>query len=110
MATRAQNNSKTNSSVSPKDIEASLEQVKADISALTNTLAEYGKGKADDLQTKAKHNSEYALQTSEETIKELRDQIDLLTSKFETQVKEKPMQSIAIAAGVGAFLAFLSRR
>jgi ElaB/YqjD/DUF883 family membrane-anchored ribosome-binding protein len=110
MATRTSNNSKSNSSVSPKDIEAGLELVKADIAALTKTLSAYGKGKVDDLQETATNKSEIALQTSEETLKELRAQVDALTGKFETQIKEKPIQSIAIAAGVGALVAMLTRR
>ena len=110
MATRANNNSKSNSSVSPKDIEAGLEQVKADIAALTNTLSAYGKGKVDDIQATATSKSEVALQSSEETLKELQAQVEVLTGKFEKQVKEKPIQSIAIAAGVGALVAFLARK
>jgi phage-related protein len=89
MATRTSNNSKSNSSVSPKDIEAGLELVKADIAALTKTLSAYGKGKVDDLQETATNKSEIALQTSEETLKELRAQV---------------------AAGVGALVAMITRR
>lgn len=110
MATRTGINSKTNSSVSSKDIEAGLEQVKADIAALTSTLTEYGKSKAQDIQASATNKSELALQSSEETLNELRAQLEILTGKFETQVREKPIQSIAIAAGIGALVAMLSRR
>jgi ElaB/YqjD/DUF883 family membrane-anchored ribosome-binding protein len=110
MATKATNSSRANSSVSQKDIEAGLEQVKNDIAALTDTLAQYGKGKINGIQSAASNKSEIALKSSEETLNELRAQVEQLSGKVETQIKEKPLQSIAIAAGIGALFALIAKR
>ena len=110
MATKATNASRSNSSVSQKDIEASLAQVKDDIAALTDTLAQYGRGKVNGIQSSAARKSEIALKSSEESLNELRAQVEQLSGKIENQIKEKPLQSIAIAAGIGALFAMIARR
>lgn len=110
MATKATNASRANSSVSQKDIEAGLEQVKNDIAALTDTLAQYGQDKISGIQSTASRKSEIALKSSEESFRELRSQVEQLSGKIETQIKEKPLQSIAIAAGIGALFAFIAKK
>lgn len=110
MATRAANASKTKTTVSSKDIEAGLEQVKSDIAMLTDTLAQYGQGKINGIQSTAAEKSEIALKSSEETLNELRAQVEQLSGRVETQIKEKPLQSIAIAAGIGALFALIARK
>jgi len=110
MVAKTANNSKSNSLVSQKDIEAGLEQVKNDIAALTETLSTYGKDKISDARSTAASKSEVALKTSQENLEELRAQVELLSGKVENQIKEKPLQSIAIAAGIGAFIAMIAKR
>lgn len=110
MATKAANNSKSPASVSAKDIEAGIEQVKADLSVLTETLGAYGKGKTDVIKGTLSEKSEVALKSTEEKLEELQAQLGDLSGKLEDQVRQKPIQSLAIAAGIGAFIAFLARK
>jgi ElaB/YqjD/DUF883 family membrane-anchored ribosome-binding protein len=112
MATATQTRSKSNKSngATSADVETSLKQVRADIASLSETLSSYGKGKLGDAQKSASAKSDDVIRASEETLHELRNQVDDLARQLEGRVRAKPIQSLAIAAGVGALISLLVRR
>ena len=92
------------------DLEADIKQLKADIEALTKQLAltgEHGYGAARRAATQGaeqlKVQGDAALDSISATARDLEDQL------MQT-VREKPVTSLAIAAGVGFLVALLARR
>lgn len=95
---------------SQADIELQLQQLREDISALAKAVTAAGTNKADDLKSKARRASNDAMDASAHMIDAARAQAASVEKDLERQIRTKPLQSIAIAAGIGFLFAFLSRR
>jgi ElaB/YqjD/DUF883 family membrane-anchored ribosome-binding protein len=95
---KAENASRANS-----DLEADIRQLKADIEKLTKQLAETGQ-----------HGYGTVRRAATEGVEQLRAQGEAAFKDIEAQVvasvREKPVTSLAIAAGVGFLFALLARR
>ncbi|MCX8567668.1 MULTISPECIES: DUF883 family protein [Hyphomicrobiales] len=92
------------------DLEADIKQLKADIEALTKQLALTGEHGYDAARRAASQGAEQlkvqgdaALESIGATARDLEDQLM-------AAVREKPVTSLAIAAGVGFLVALLARR
>ena len=96
--------------VAAADVQAGLEQVQRDIDNLTRTLARFGKERAGDLKSKTAAKADELSQVSAKALEDLKASAGDLNKQIEARVHEKPMQSLAIAAGVGALIAMLLRR
>ncbi|MFN3507271.1 MAG: YqjD family protein [Allorhizobium sp.] len=81
------------------DVQADLEALRRDIASLTQTVASFGSGKI----RQAGETSQQYMDSARETIMNAEEDI-------EAYVRAKPLQSLAMAAGVGYVLALLSRR
>lgn len=101
----------------PADLEAELAQLREDVARLTEQLAKTG----EQLGRTGEHTLSAARRAATEGAAHLRvkgeEAVDALKSNagdIERQVtdavREKPLTSLAIAAGVGFFFALLSRR
>ncbi len=86
-------------SVSAKDLEERIARVRADVADLGKAVASYGSGKADDLKV-----------AGEDALETLKKELADLEGKVATQVRARPLQSLAIAAGAGVLAALLMRR
>jgi ElaB/YqjD/DUF883 family membrane-anchored ribosome-binding protein len=93
-----------------EDLAADIEQLKADIARLTEQLRETGQ-----------HTYGAARRAASEGVEQLRaqgeaayEQLKANAGDFERQladtVREKPVTSLAVAAGVGFLLALMTRR
>lgn len=87
------------SEASSGDVQADLEALRRDIAALTETVASFGSGKI-----------RQASETSQQYIDSARERFMNVEEDIEAYVRSRPMQSLAMAAGVGYVLALLSRR
>jgi ElaB/YqjD/DUF883 family membrane-anchored ribosome-binding protein len=95
---------------SQADIELQLQQLREDIAALARTVAAAGSNKAEDLKTKARRASNDAMDASAQMMDAAKAQAMSMERDLERQIRTKPLQSVAIAAGVGFLFALLSRR
>jgi ElaB/YqjD/DUF883 family membrane-anchored ribosome-binding protein len=95
---------------SQAEIELQLQQLREDISALAKAVAAAGSNKAEDLKSKARRASNDAMGASAQMMDAARAQAVSIEKDLERQIRTKPMQSVAIAAGIGFLFALLSRR
>lgn len=95
---------------SQADVERQLQQLREDIAALAKAVAAAGSTKADDLKAKAKRASNDAMDASAQMMDAARAQALSMEKDLERQIRTKPLQSVAIAAGIGFLFALLSRR
>ncbi|AMS40543.1 DUF883 family protein [Aminobacter sp. NyZ550] len=92
------------------DLEADIKQLKADIEALAKQLAatgEHGYGAA---RRAAALGAEQMKAQSDAAVEALRSNARDIEDQIMTTVREKPVTSLAIAAGVGFLVALLARR
>lgn len=95
---------------STKDIELQLQQLRDDISNLAKTVAAVGNDKASELKGKARRAANDAADASLNAVEAAREQAASLERDLERQIRLKPIQSVAIAAGAGFLFALLTRR
>ncbi|MHA6645078.1 DUF883 family protein [Mesorhizobium sp. A623] len=92
------------------DMEADIRQLKADIEQLTKQLAatgEHGYGAA---KRAATEGVEQLRAQGEAALGSLRGSAQDIEAQIVASVREKPVTSLAIAAGVGFLFALLTRR
>lgn len=95
---------------SASEIEAQLEQLKRDIAGLTQALADFGSAKLNQAADKASELKENVSEASSEAISGMRSGLEQVQSDVENHIRAKPLQSVAIAAGLGFLFALFSRR
>lgn len=100
----------TSEKVTGSDLEADIRQLKADIEKLTRQLAatgEHGYGAA---RRAAAEGVEQLRAQGEAALGSLRGSAEDIEAQVVAHVREKPITSLAIAAGIGYLFALLSRR
>ncbi len=99
MAAGIENKASTTAGATSGDVQADLEALRRDIASLTQTVASFGSGKI-----------RQAGETSQQYMDNARERFMNAEEDIEAYVRAKPLQSLAMAAGVGYVLALLSRR
>ena len=92
------------------DLEADIKQLKADLEKLAKQMAatrEHGYGTA---RRAAALGAEQLRAQGEAKLDELRENARDIEAQITAHVREKPVTSLAIAAGVGFLFALLARR
>jgi ElaB/YqjD/DUF883 family membrane-anchored ribosome-binding protein len=92
------------------DLEADIRQLRADIAKLTEQLAKTGEHSYGTARRAASEGVEHLRAQGEAAIEGLRSNARDVEDQLTATVREKPITSLAIAAGVGFFFALLSRR
>ena len=95
---------------SSADLEADIRQLRADFAKLVeqlSTTGEHGYGAA---RRAAVGGVDQLRSQGEAVIEELRSSARDMEEQLTNTVREKPVTALAIAAGIGYFLALLSRR
>ncbi len=92
------------------DLEADIRQLKADIEKLTKQLAATGQQGYGTARRAAAEGVEQLRVQGEAAMESLRSNARDLEEQVIASVREKPVTSLAIAAGVGYLFALLSRR
>jgi ElaB/YqjD/DUF883 family membrane-anchored ribosome-binding protein len=104
-------NTATGSSTSTnRDIDGQLQQLRSDIASLAKTVAAVGSDKATEAKGRARRAASDAVDSSYQMVEAAKDQAMTWERDLERQIRMKPIQSVAIAAGVGFVFALLSRR
>ncbi|AXS40210.1 DUF883 family protein [Breoghania sp. L-A4] len=96
--------------VSADDIERNVERVRGDIAALAQSISKYGAGKGGEYKARAGQAGKDIAKMSQETLDSLTKELAGLEKTMASQVRQKPLQSLGIAAGVGFLIAMLLRR
>lgn len=91
-------------------LEADIRQLKADIAKLTKQLAATGESGYGTAKRAAAEGVEQLRVQGEAAMDSLRSNARDLEEQVLASVREKPVTSLAIAAGVGFLFALLSRR
>jgi ElaB/YqjD/DUF883 family membrane-anchored ribosome-binding protein len=92
------------------DLEADFRQLKADIDKLTKQLAKTGEHGYGTARRAATEGVEQLRAQGEAAFDSLRSNAKDIEAQMMASVREKPVTSLAIAAGVGFLFALLARR
>jgi len=99
-----------NGARSVSDLEADINQLKADIEKLTEQLARTGEHGLGAARRAATQGAEQLRAKGEEAVETLRENARDIEAQITSNVREKPITSLAIAAGVGFLFALIARR
>lgn len=102
-------------------LESDLAELRQDFSEISKTLKSIAESKADEYQHRARHAYRNAADraqdiwedvtdASEDYYYRARDQFSNSIDDLNDCVRDKPLQSMAIVAGIGFVLGFLTRR
>ncbi len=100
----------TTDDVTTADLEADIAQLKADIQKLTEQLAKTGQHGYGAARRAATEGVEQLRAQGEAAFENMRGSAEDLEAQLIAKVREKPVTSLAIAAGIGYLFALLSRR
>jgi ElaB/YqjD/DUF883 family membrane-anchored ribosome-binding protein len=92
------------------DIEADLRQLREDVAKLAEQLAKTGQHSYGAARRAASEGLEQLRVQGEAAVEGLKDNAHDIEDQMTAKVREKPITALAIAAGVGYFLALLTRR
>lgn len=110
MATTSTKPGKDNGTRTPEDLATDIEQLKADIAKLTEQLQETGQHSYGAARRAAAEGVDQLKAQGEAAMENLRARANDLEGQISDSVREKPLTSLAIAAGVGYLFALLARR
>ncbi|TPW26686.1 DUF883 family protein [Pararhizobium mangrovi] len=91
-------------------IEEQLARIKADISGLASTLASIGSSRLNDARGHADGRIHELTRAGEQAIEDLRRQLNDVERDMSLKVREKPLQTLSVAAGIGFLAALILRR
>jgi ElaB/YqjD/DUF883 family membrane-anchored ribosome-binding protein len=92
------------------NIEQNIERLRGDISALAQSISRYGADKTGEYKDRANKAGNDLAQASKDTLDSLTAELNDLERAVSTRVRDKPLQALGIAAGIGFLVAFLARR
>ncbi|MFC3752292.1 DUF883 family protein [Aquamicrobium ahrensii] len=95
---------------SSTDLEAEIEQLKADIERLTKQLSETGEQGYNTARKAAAQGVEQLRVQGEAAMDSIKSNARDLEEQVLVNVREKPVTSLAIAAGLGFLIGLMSRR
>lgn len=97
-------------SAEEKDIETQIKDLRSEISALVSNLNKAGQEKIRHVKRRAAHFLDDAREHGGDALQGAQQKFYDMQEELSDNIREKPMTSIAIAAGVGFVLAHLLRR
>ncbi|MFN0263631.1 YqjD family protein [Tepidamorphus sp. 3E244] len=106
----ASTNGRPGNKAGSDDLERQVEQLRGDIQSLAQTIGSITSDQITRYQAKAASAKRDVVNSSTEALESLQGQIKVYEQSLTSQVREKPLQAIGIAAGVGFLLAMFTRR
>jgi ElaB/YqjD/DUF883 family membrane-anchored ribosome-binding protein len=94
----------------PEDLEAEIARLRDDVAKLTAQLAATGEHSYSAAKRAASQGAEQLRVQGEAAVSALKSNASDIEQQLTDAVREKPISSLAMAVGVGFFLALLSRR
>ncbi|MSU89043.1 DUF883 family protein [Rhodobacteraceae bacterium 2CG4] len=108
MARAADTPSKTEPTI--EDLQEQIATLRDDMAALTRTLGEYGKARAEDLSTHARDQALRAAAMGEAGLAEAQRQATDAYSQVEVKVRENPATAVGMAAAFGFLVGLVTGR
>jgi len=108
--TTARSAKEPNGPVTTEDLQADIARLKDDIATLTKQLAATGEQSMKTARRAASEGVEQLRTQGEATLADIRSGAKDLEAQISDAVREKPVTSLAIAAGVGFLFALFTRR
>lgn len=106
----AERRTTVSSSAAEKELGDQVEQLKKDVLELTQSLKALGEAKAVDLKGSAKAKAAELAAAGRDKAEDISRAAANLEADVASYVREKPVQSLAIAAALGVLLGLISRR
>jgi ElaB/YqjD/DUF883 family membrane-anchored ribosome-binding protein len=94
----------------PDDLQAQLDALKSEIAALVAALRQDGLKAAEAFAAQAGKTAGEAGQEARAALEDIRAEAARIEAGLEAQVREKPLQSMLMAFGLGLFVSVLLRR
>lgn len=109
MAT-ARTTKSSKSDVSLDDLADQIDTLRAELSALSDNVGTYGKTRSRRAADEARETAHSAAALGEERLRAAQDSLARLPDDAATAVRDRPMATLAIAAGVGLLFGMMSGR
>lgn len=87
-----------------RDLEAEIAALREDIAAITATLGDIARYRADEAQTKVHKVKRKVANTGEQALESVQENLELAEGELKNVIRDKPISSVLIAAGVGFLL------
>ncbi|WP_127142959.1 DUF883 family protein [Pelagibacterium montanilacus] len=92
-----------------KDLDAEIAALREDVSAITATLGDIVKYRGNSAREEADRVRRKAVKKGEETLDSVNENLEHAEDELKTAIREKPLTSVLIAAGVGYLLSKILR-
>ncbi len=92
------------------DVAAQLTQLREDLANLAGSVKALGVGVSSEVKARATRVADDALAAGEETVDNVRHEIQSLNDNLTYQVQKNPLQSLGIAVAAGFLIALVTRR
>ena len=89
---------------SAKELDAEIAALRQDVAAITATLGDIVKHRTSEARTEARKIKQRVEQQGEEVVETVQDSFEAAESELKSMIREKPISSVVIAAGVGYVL------
>ncbi len=84
-----------------KDLDAEIAALREDVAAITATLGDIVKYRTGEAKTEARKIRRRVERQGEETLESVQDSFDAAEGELKATIREKPISSVLIAAGIG---------
>lgn len=92
------------------DVAAQLSQLREDLANLAHSVKALGAGVSSEVKAQAARVADDALSASEQTVQNVRDEIQTINENLVYQVQKNPLQSLGVAVAAGFLIALVTRR
>ncbi|WP_417582769.1 DUF883 family protein [Pelagibacterium sp.] len=103
-ATTARTTAKSDGDDPAKDLDAEIAALREDVAAITATLGDVVKHRTTEAKTEARRLRKNVERKGEETLEQVQDSFEAAEGELKTMIRDKPISSVLIAAGIGYVL------
>ncbi|UJF24595.1 hypothetical protein L0B52_00185 [Suttonella sp. R2A3] len=93
-----------------EQLESEIKALRKDFSDISKSLKSLAEQKSDELESRAKQAWDELSAESQEYYAQARDYVNDGVDSLDQCIRDKPWQSLAVVAGIGFFIGFLTRR
>ena len=109
MARATTSTSKENGNGQAKDLDAEIAALREDIASITSTIGNMAKNRTNEAKAEVERAGRKVMGKGEEAVEVAQENFENFESELKSMIREKPVQSVLIAAGVGYILSKVFR-